>query len=118
MFNPQQRAKESDTNCKNLQTIKFEQFVKTYVTFNRNGQIATPEDNLKSFKATVTQPSLLAVGSEAPIIMQKLLDFDVDSSTLTPKAQDILQNPAGYSYLTGQTVFDIIRAKINERVQG
>ncbi|RAL04303.1 ankyrin repeat protein [Aspergillus ibericus CBS 121593] len=95
-------------------SIDFESFVRpgqgVYERIKRNSS----ETNKELFRWEVTQPIILAVQKDLPMIAVQLLISDVDPNTLTPQGYNILDKASSQSYAVGQSLLDVVREKIRK----
>ena len=95
-------------------SIDFESFVKpgqgTFEIVKTNSS----KRNKEIFRHETTQPIILAVQKDLPMVAVRLLNSDVDPNTLTTEGYDVLDNISSQRYAIGQSVLDCVRDKITK----
>ncbi|KAI9925755.1 hypothetical protein MW887_005561 [Aspergillus wentii] len=93
-------------------SIKFEQFLKSAKLANSWVNHSTTERNLEYFRETISQPIILAVQKELPLVALELLAHGVDPNTLTGAAHGIITNERKRRYTKGESLLDCVQEKI------
>ncbi|PYI05666.1 ankyrin repeat protein [Aspergillus sclerotiicarbonarius CBS 121057] len=93
-------------------SIDFESFVKPGQGIFERIKTNSSDRNKEIFRHELTQPIILAVQKDLPVVAVRLLDSDVDPNELTPEGYNVLDDVSCQSYTIGQSVLDCVRDKI------
>ena len=90
--------------------ITFDDWIKVYIAMNSRAKNFTPEQNLKQYHSTVTQPIIAAAIKDLEKAVTTLVEHGADPSTLERNSWALFES--NNRWQAGESVLDIIQKKL------